>query len=456
MTLAERRALAAVLVACFLVGAADVMVMDRLGPAAGLALPIGGAAAVAVWLRPILGVQLALLAVPLEFFAVRAGGESGLSLTEAALLLTAAVTLLHWAVAGERVPVPRVLRPFIALCAIVALGYLVAEDNAIVARIFVMWSAFAVVGVLVANASARDVTGVLVCLAVAGGLVGWAAVLGGGEQTLVEGGTIATGRAQASFSQPNVLGFFLTFTIPVASVLAVQSRGLQRVVMGLLAVGAVWGLALSLSRTSIVGTAIALGVLLLLPAFRRVAFVALAALAVFALFNMQALQDSRQINVVSKRLATIGHESATQRDPRIDIYRTTPRIIAANPVLGVGAGNFSLAAKRYALLDPEDTPYDHAHDVALTIGAELGIPALLVFAWFVVTIATAAMQAVRRRGDPAVGALLLAIAAALAGIVVPSLGDYPPRTNAIAATFIVLLGALAALLRVTDQARSSR
>jgi O-antigen ligase len=318
-----------------------------------------------------------------------------------------------------------------------------------------MWSAFGVVGVLVARSSARDVAGVLTCLAVAGGLVGWMAVAGGGQQTLVAGGTIATGRAQASFSQPNVLGFFLTLAIPVAGVLAVQSRGMLRVAAGVLTLGAVWGLALSLSRTSLVGTAVGLGVLLLLPAFRRVAFVALAGLAVFALFNMQALQESRQISVVAERLATIGQETATQRDPRIDIYRTTPSIIAANPILGVGAGNFSLAAKRYALLDPEDTPYDHAHDVPLTIGAELGIPALLVFTWFVASIAATVMRAIRRRGDPAVGALLLAVVAAIVGIVVPSLGDYPPRTNAIAATFIVLLGAMAALLRAADHPTSS-
>jgi O-antigen ligase len=455
VTLAARRAVAAAIVACALAGAVDVLVMDRLGPAAGLGLPLGAAAAVAVWWRPILGVQMALLAVPLDFFAVRLGGESGLSLTEALLLLTAGVTLLHWAVLGERVPVPRTLVPLIALCVIVGLGYLAAEDKTVVAKILLMWSAFTVVGVLVARSSPRDVRAVLACLAVAGGLVGWMAVAGGTEQTLVAGGTIATGRAQASFSQPNTLGFFLTLAIPVAAVLAVQSRGLARLAAGLLTVGAVWGLALSLSRTSLVGTALALGVLLLLPAFRRVAFVALAGLAVFALFNMQALQESRQISVVTERLATIGRQTETQRDPRIDIYRTTPSIIAANPLLGVGAGNFSLAAKRYALLDPEDTPYDHAHDVPLTIGAELGIPALLVLAWFWAAIAGAVMRAIRRRGDPAVGALLLAIVAALVGIVVPSLGDYPPRTNAIAATFIVLVGALAALLRSADQARSS-
>jgi hypothetical protein len=45
----------------------------------------------------------------------------------------------------------------------------------------------------------------------------------------------------------------------------------------------------------------------------------------------------------------------------------------------------------------------------------------------------------------------LGVAASLAALVVPSLGDYPPRTNAIAATFFVLVGAAAALARTAQR-----
>jgi diketogulonate reductase-like aldo/keto reductase len=45
------------------------------------------------------------------------------------------------------------------------------------------------------------------------------------------------------------------------------------------------------------------------------------------------------------------------------------------------------------------------------------------------------------------GAPALAVAAGLLGTVLTSMGDYPPRTNAIAATFLILVGALAALVR---------
>jgi O-antigen ligase len=135
-----------------------------------------------------------------------------------------------------------------------------------------------------------------------------------------------------------------------------------------------------------------------------------------------------------------------QSDYRLEIYRTTPSIIASHPLLGVGAGNYSVAAKRYALLDQNDLPFDHAHDVPLTIAAELGLVGLLALAWLAVAVALLAARALRARGDPQRGHLLLGLAATMAGVAVISLGDYPPRTNAIAGTFIVIVGALAGLL----------
>jgi O-antigen ligase len=287
----------------------------------------------------------------------------------------------------------------------------------------------------------------MACVAIAGGVAGFVAVAGGTDQSLVAGGLIATNRAQASFAQPNVLGFFLVLAIPTAVVLSVQGRPLTRAFMALMAVGAVWGLMLSLSRTSLVGTFLGLGVLLLWPEFRRWAVVGLAALALFALFNVQALEKSQQISVVTQRLATLGRTTTVESDPRLQMWKTTPKIVAAHPLFGVGAGNYSVAAKRYALLDQNDLPFDHAHDVPLTIAAELGLPGLAVLAWFIVALGALVLRAIGLRGDPLRGALLLALAATMVAVVPIALADYPPRTNAIAATFIVEVGALAGLLR---------
>jgi putative inorganic carbon (hco3(-)) transporter len=425
--------------------------MERLGVAAGLALPIGAAVAAVVYRSPIAGAQLALLSVPLEFFSLRVGGAFGLSATELLLLLTAACALLRWSLGGARPRVPAPLLALAALCVIVALGYAVAADTLIVTKILLMWSAFVVVGVLVANAEETDVARLLGCIAIAGGISGAVAVAGGSDQSLVAGGLIATGRAQASFAQPNVLGFFLVMAIPIAIVLSVRSRGALRVAMALAAFAALCGLMLSLSRTSIVGAALGLAVLLLLPAFRRLALVGIAALAVFALVNLQALEESQQVSVVAERLASLGRSEVVQSDYRAQIYRTTPSIIADHPLLGVGAGNFSVAAKRHALLDQDDLPFDHAHDVPLTIAAELGLPGIAVLMWFAIALALLVRRALAARSDATGGPLLLALAAAMAGVVVISLGDYPPRTNAIAATFIVEVGALAALVRAHER-----
>jgi O-antigen ligase len=286
---------------------------------------------------------------------------------------------------------------------------------------------------------------VLACLAIAGGSAGFVAAAGGADQSLVAGGLIATNRAQAGFAQPNVLGFFLVMAIPAAAVLTLRGRPIVRAFMALMVIGALWGVMLSLSRTSLVGTALALGLLMLLPPFRRMAAVGVAALAIFALANFQALEHSQQVSVVAQRVATLGESSVVEADPRLKIYETTPSIVADSPLFGTGAGNYSFAAKRYGVLDENDQPFDHAHDVPLTFAAELGIPGLLIFVWLAVSLARLVGRAIAGRRD--FGAPALAVAAGLLGTVLTSMGDYPPRTNAIAATFLILVGALAALVR---------
>jgi O-antigen ligase len=452
VSLASRSAIVAALVACAVAGAAEALIMQRVGPAAGLALPVGAAVAVAVARSPVLGVELALLAVPLEFFSLRLGGDAGVSPTEMLMLLTAACVLVRWALAGRAPAVPPPLRALAVLCLLILLGYLVADDQLVVTKILVMWSAFVVVGVLVAAAPAPDIERIMVCLAVAGGIAGLVAIAGGADQSLQEGGAIATGRAQAGFAQPNVLGFFLVLAIPAAVALSLRGRAVVRAFMAAMAIAALVGLMLTLSRTSLVGTAVGFAVLTLVPEFRRVAAVAIAALAVFVLVNFQSLQESQQVAVVTHRLATLGQSQAVGSDPRLKIYEKTPAMIADHPVFGVGAGNYSVAARRYGILDPEHQPYDHAHNVALTFAAELGLPGLLVFLWFVLALGRLVVRAIRARGDPARGPLLVAIAAGMIGSVATSLGDYPPRTNAIAATFIVLVGALWGLLRASGRA----
>lgn len=445
MTRAARATLAVTVLAAGFAGIVQVLVADRIGVLAAIALPVVAAVAVVVWSRPLLGVQLALLAVPLEFFSVRLGGAAGLSPTEALMLLTAAVLVVQWAAGRRPPPVPQPLWAMGAICAAVAISAVVATDTVIVSKIVLMWTAFTIVGVRVAAARPEEIRRILTCLAIGAGVAGAIAIAGGTDQTLVAGGVIATNRAQASFAQPNVLAFFLCLAIPVAVALTGRrTRG--RLMVLLLAGLATWGLLLTLSRTALIGTFLALGVLLLLPTFRRAALVGLAAVLVFSLFNLNAITQSEQVSVVGERLATLGRSDALQHDPRSEIYATAVRMIGDHPVLGVGAGNFSIASQRYGLADQDGLPYDHAHDVVLTFAAELGLPGIIALVWLLGALVGPFRRALRRRREP-YGLMRLGVAASFVAILIPSLGDYPPRTNAIAATFVMLVASLVALDR---------
>lgn len=447
VTLTSRLALyGGVVTVCVALAALQTVAMADLGWQAGVGLAVAIAVGVAVMRQPLLGVQLAFLAVPLEVFSINAGA-AGLTAAELLLLLTAFSAVVKWAIEGRVPPIPGALRAVALLCLVIALGYTVAQNTVIVTKVLLMWSAFTVVALLVSDASPRDLWRILACLAIAGGIVGGIAASSGGPQSLVAGGEIATNRAQGSFEQPNVLGFFLVMSIPPGIILASRGSKAARVAMLLLTALALWGLMLSLSRTSLVGTILGAGILLLWPAFRRVALLVLAGLLIFSLLNFKALQQSQQVTVVSGRLGTLAHASTVREDPRLEIYRTAPKIFLAHPLLGVGEGNFSLASMPYGLRDQDGLPYDHAHNVALTMAAELGVPGLIALGWLAVAVAGLGLQAIRNRDDPVTGPLGLALAAAMIGVLMTNLGDYPPRTNVIAAAFLVEVGALAALAR---------
>jgi len=124
----------------------------------------------------------------------------------------------------------------------------------------------------------------------------------------------------------------------------------------------------------------------------------------------------------------------------------TERVIADNPVLGVGEGNFPGASSAQGLIDVGGVPYDHAHNVFLTIAAETGMLGLVFFLAFLGGTVQAGVRALRARTAEHYP-LALAVVASLIGLLVVSLSEYPPRTNVLMATLLVEIGALVALAR---------
>lgn len=416
-------------------------------PAIALALPLGLTLTAAIFWRPIYGVYAGFLAVPLELYSIRLGGEAGLSGAEFLLLLAAVATAARLLFTRERAQLHAPQIAFLALVAISLLGVFVAEDTFVVWKVVVMWSAFALLSVLVAGSDLQALRNIMTCLAISGGICGLIAVLGGGPQELVAGGALATNRAQGTFSGPNVLAFYLLMTLPPALVMSFQARPLLRPVMAACAGLAIAALLLTLSRGSIIGAMVALAVLLAYAPFRRVAIGLLVVVLVFGAFNVGAIERSRQVELVGKRLASVSSSAREGTNPRFQIWRTTQEIIANYPWLGIGQGNFSAISPRYGLRDVGGPAYDHAHNVPLNIAVETGIGGLALLLLLVVLVARACRRALRVRAGPFYP-LALAATAMLAAIATAGLTDFPLRVNPVLAAIMVAIGVVIAVERL--------
>jgi O-antigen ligase len=444
--------LAALLVGSTVAAALLTLVSYVTSPVAALALPAAAAIAGVVFWRPMSGVYMAVLAIPLERIAVPAGGAAELTPAKSLLLLTAAAATVRWVTAGRVEPVRKLWIPFAGLLLVMAIGMVFAEDSFVVAKLTFQWTAFLIVAMLIGSADRDQLERVFTALAVAGGIVGAVAVTTSGEQVLVEGGAAATGRAQAGFDHPALLAFFLVLAFPPATVLALRGRlTALRPVWAVCAALCVAGVAFSLTRGAMLALAFSLLVLLLLPAFRRWALAGLVVLAVFAVFNARAIEDSPQLEVIGQRLSTITETQATASNQRPYIWAKTPSMIADHSIFGVGSGNFPVWAPRYAIVDYGGAPYVHAHNVPLTVAAEngiVGLALLLTFAGAVVVVGVRALVRGRRSANYAFAVAAASSVTAAFGI---GIVDYPAGTIVIMAAILIVIGCLAAAERLTRE-----
>jgi putative inorganic carbon (hco3(-)) transporter len=442
-------ALPAAALALSLAAALWAVLAYELGVTVALALLVACAAAAAIVAQPIAGVCIALLAVPLEFAAAEFGGSFGITASEGILLVTAASAAPRLLLRLSPQRVPAALYAFAGLVVLSAIGVIYAVDTFTVARITLMWTAFGIVALLVADAPSGHLRAVGISLGLSAGILGAMAVIGGGDQRALAGGAIVAGRAQASFSHPTALALYLILTFPVAFALALRGAGRLRPL--LIACGGlgVVGLMFTQTRGSIVGAAVALLILLRWAPFRRLAVAGLVLTAVVALLNIGSVTESQPVSVVGERLATIG-TLKTRSDDRIEIWRATPAMIAERPFLGAGHGNFPDISPKFALSDVGGLAFDHAHNLFLNVAVELGLIGLAVVLVLLVLLFRASRRALADRSAP-LYPLALAASASLAGVLVNSLTEYPVRQNVVMATTMIVIGVLLACARSRDE-----
>jgi O-antigen ligase len=440
------------LLALLLLGAAAlgsalvVQLAYRTSPVVPLAAAVALAFGALAFARPLTAVYASIMLIPLELVSVRLGDVRGLTPAEALWVLTAAGWTLGRIVNGQ-LPLTRspLTKPFGLMVVAIVPGLAVAVENFFVVKTLLMWSAFFLISQLViVDGRLSTVRRLLLALVAAGGVVGTIAVVNAGShpQELLAQGALATNRSVGAFSHPNQLAGFAVMVFPAAVALAAHERPWVRAFASVAAVPILAGAVLSLSRGGLLALAGALIVMLGWRPFRRFAVVAAVVIAGLSLAGAGPLQPVPEAAVVVTRLSSVTY-AAQGVDPRFVIWRKAPQIIKDHLPFGTGAGNFVYASTTYGVVIPgERVAFGHAHNILLTMAAELGVLGVVALAW--ITIALFRVLAVACRRSAARG-LAFAVAAGLASVALQGQVDYLLASNFITAT-IALLGACAVVL----------
>ncbi len=193
-------------------------------------------------------------------------------------------------------------------------------------------------------------------------------------------------RVVGTFGQPNPFSGYLNLTLPIWLALAAWGDRLRHRMLGV-AGSAVTGVALALAQSR--GATLALAAAMVVMAWAGwprirpwlAGVAAMAASAVGGLLLARRLTPAGMMARLGWRPLTNAALSANVTDAnfstleRLAHWAAALRMLAAHPLTGVGAGNYAAVYSAYAV--PRwQLPLGHAHNLFLTMGADLGWPGL--------------------------------------------------------------------------------
>lgn len=354
----------------------------------------------------------------------------------------------------------------VGLWAWTAVAALLASDQALGVSTVAVW--LLGVGTVVAVASAvegdTDLDVVIGAFLASGVLICVTALPEVSGLQVRYGAALISGRPTGIFAQPNELGGFGAVIASVGA--AVWLRADRRWLRPLGAVSFVVGLAataMSFSRGAFIGAGVGLLVVVVGAGRSRWRLVGVGAIgaAVLVVLILTGTAPERLVTV-GARLATVSSgASANPYDDRPSIWREATQLIAERPVTGFGPNSFPEASARVRA--PEIWPQvrrplgqwrlqpgaDHAHNTLLTVGAELGLPAVGLLVGTTVAVALAALGALRRYRRGPVAMVSLAGASGLACFVGHGIVDFTLRNPILLTTLAVLVGLVIATQRMT-------
>jgi hypothetical protein len=247
-------------------------------------------------------------------------------------------------------------------------------------------------------------------------------------------GEVFEPRIAGPLGDPNFFAQILLLALPLALALAWrEERPRLRVLAGGAALLIAPAILLTYSRGAGLALAAELAVLIVLSR-QRLKAVAAAAAALALLTLLAPEQLGRRLTTFRQLLpgreATVLDPDSSFEERRL-VTRAAWEMFRSHPLVGVGAGNYTVHYPQFAdrIGSPErfyDAPGEphYPHSLYLELGAETGAVGLAAFLLVLTTAATALTAARRgfvRRGAALPAALATAVSVALAGYLVSSL-----------------------------------
>jgi O-antigen ligase len=164
-------------------------------------------------------------------------------------------------------------------------------------------------------------------------------------------------------------------------------------------------LAFTFTRSAWVGACVGIGILFLMRDFRLLGLLPIV-LGLFLIFAPAEL---------STRLYSMFNLKDPSNTDRVAMMKSGWRIIKDDPLTGVGPDMIIQVYPHYRDKTAVNERTPHLHNVPLQIAAERGVPALLLWLWFIITLAwdffrrrTSAFPTLSNAGLAAIGAMLAA------------------------------------------------
>jgi O-antigen ligase len=178
------------------------------------------------------------------------------------------------------------------------------------------------------------------------------------------------------------LGLYMTYSgllmlVTCAAVARVMFAQHHRAWAALVLPALILALGFTFTRSAWVGACVGLGILFILRDFRLLGLLPIA----FGAFLVLA-----PANLTSRFYSTFSLTDPSNAD-RVAMMRSGWRIIKDDPLTGVGPDMVIQVYPHYRDKAAVNQLNPHLHNVPLQIAAERGIPALLVWLWFIVTLA---------------------------------------------------------------------